>query len=164
MLPQLESRHITAAGFPPSATPRLLHWLLEAGVDEFTVTVMGIAGEVAAHADAFEDALEPYGLGIARRRVLADADGPGSTRDVRIFRLDAASVGALLPFVKQGFFHNIPGPDGWLEDFAFYRRGELTLGVATHLQEGTLRLTSAEHAQVARMGIESAPSDEWVGY
>ena len=164
MIQQTHSRHISADGLPLDATPQLLRWLLTAGVDEFTLTVMGIHGEIAVHADAFEDALEPWVIGMARRIVLTEADGPGSTREVRIFTLNAASLGALLPFLAGGLFHNVPGPDGWLEDFAFYRDGDLVLGVVTHLQEGTLRLTAAEHEEVARMGVASTESEEWVGY
>ena len=164
MKQQLQSRHISADGLPPGATRVLLHWLLNAGADEFTLTVMGIHGEIAVHADAFEDALEPWVIGMARRRVLTEADGPGSTREVRIFTLNAASLEALLPFLAGGLFHNVPGPNGWLEDFAFYRDGDLVLGVVTHLQEGTLRLTAAEHEEVARMGVVSTESEEWVGY
>jgi hypothetical protein len=160
----LQSRHISADGFAPDVTPRLLRWLLDAGADEFTLTVMGIHGEIAAHADAFEDAIEPFVTGLARRRVLTDADGQGSTREVRLFQLSAASLKALLPFLSGGLFHNVPGPDGWLEDFIFYRGNELMLGIVTHLQEGTLRLTTAEHGEVAQMGVTSTESREWVGY
>ncbi len=160
----LNSRRLMADGLPPKATSRLLHWLVRAGADEFTVTVMGIHGEVAADADAFEDAIEPFVVGLARRRVLVDADGAGSTREVRVFTFSDASLDSLLPFISDGLFHNVPGPGGWLEDFAFYRNGELLLGVVTHLQEGTLRLTTDEHAEVAKMGVVSTESEEWIGY
>ncbi|MEO7102322.1 MAG: hypothetical protein ABI311_03215 [Gemmatimonadaceae bacterium] len=161
---QVQSRHISPNGFPAHVTPRLLRWLIAAGVDQFTLTVMGIHGEIAVDADAFEDAIEPFVLGLERRRVLIDADGQGSTREVRLFTLNEASVDALLPYLAGGLFHNVASPDGWLEDFACYRSGELVLGVVTHLQEGTMRLTAAEHAEVAQMGISSSESDEWVGY
>jgi hypothetical protein len=164
VMQRIQSRQLSATGVPPDVTPQLLRWLLDAGVDEFTLTVMGIHGETAAHADAFEDAIEPFVLGLARRRVLVDADGQGSTREVRIFAFNHASLEALLPFLASGLFYNAPSPDGWLEDFAFYRAGDLVLGVVTHLQEGTLRLTEVEHRAVARMGITSTKSDEWIGY
>lgn len=160
----LHSRHISGDGLRSDVSEPLLRWLLVSGADEFTLTVMGIHGEIAAHADAFEDALEPFVIGLARRRVLIDADGQGSTREVRVFQLNSASLDALLPFLAGGLFHNAPSPDGWFEDFAFYRDGELMLGVVTHLQEGTLRLTSAEHDEVARMGVTSTQSEEWIGY
>lgn len=160
----LRNRFIAADGLPPAAVSRFLRWLLSAGADEFTVTVMGIQGEVAAHADAFEDALAPFVLELARRRVLVGADGAGSTREVRLFAFSEASLAALLPFVARGLFHSAPGPAGWLEDFVVYRGGELVFGVVTHEQEGTLRLTAAEHADVAGLGVESIDSGEWVGY
>jgi len=160
----VQSRHISAGGFPSDVTREILRWLIAAGVDEFTLTVMGIHGEIAVDADAFEDAIEPFVLGLERRRVLTDADGQGSTREVRLFTFNGASVEALLPYIADGLFHNVPSPDGWLEDFACYRGGELVLGVVTHLQEGTMRLTAAEHAEVALMGINSSASEEWIGY
>lgn len=164
MVERIQSRHISAEGFRAGVTPRLMRWLISAGVDEFTLTVMGIHGEIAADADAFEDAIEPFVLGLERRRVLSDADGQGSTREVRLFTFNDASVDALLPYIAGDLFHNVASPDGWLEDFACYRAGELVLGVVTHLQEGTMRLTATEHAEVADMGISSSESDEWVGY
>ena len=164
MTQRVQSRHISADGFPPDVTRRLMRWLVAAGAGEFTLTVMGIHGEIAAHADAFEDAIEPFVLGLDRRRVLIDADGQGSTREVRLFTFNDASLEALLPFIPGGLFHNLASPDGWLEDFACYRNVELMLGVVTHLQEGTMRLTAAEHAEVAQMGIVSSESGEWVGY
>lgn len=160
----IQSRHITVGSLPPDATEQLLLWLVRAGADEFNVTVLGIRGEVAVDADAFEDAIEPFVLGLARRRVLADADGAGSTREVRVFTFSVASLNVLLPFIREGLFHHAPGPGGWLEDFAFYRHGELMLGVVTHLQEGTLRLTAAEHADIETLGVTSTASAEWIGY
>lgn len=141
-----------------------MRWLIAVGADEFTLAVMGIHGEVAAHADAFEDAIERFVLGLVRRRVLVDADGQGSTREVRLFTLNDESLEALLPFIPGGLFHNLASPDGWFEDFACYRNGDLMLGVVTHLQEGTMRLTAEEHAEVAQMGITASGSEEWVGY
>lgn len=164
MTATLHSRHILPDGIPAAVTPALLRWLLAAGADELTVTVMALQGEPAAVADAFEDALEPFALPLARRRVMVDADGAGSTREVRRWRLSAASLEALLPFVSRGLFHCAPGPAGWLEDLAFYRDGELMLGVLSHQQEGTLRLSAAEHDAVARLGVRSTASGEWVGY
>lgn len=141
-----------------------MRWLIAAGADEFTLIVMGIHGEIAAHADAFEDAIEPFVIGLERRRVLVDADGQGSSREIRLFAFNDASLEALLPFIPGGLFHNLASPDGWLEDFACYRGGELMLGVVTHLQEGTMRLTATEHAEVAQLGVSSTESEEWVGY
>jgi hypothetical protein len=163
-VPVIRPRHIAAHGVSPEVTPRLLRWLLAAGADELTLTVMALQGEPAAVADAFEDALAPFALPPARRRVLVDADGPGSTRVVRRWTLSEASLAALLPFVARGLFHAAPGPAGWLEDLAVYRAGELVLGVVTHEQEGTLRLTAIEHAHVASLGVQSTEGDEWVGY
>jgi hypothetical protein len=160
----LESRLLVPDSVPGALTPALLRWLLAAGADELTVTVLAFAGERAEVADGFEDALEPYALPLARRRVLVDADGPGSTREVRRWRLSAASLEAFLPFVSRGLFHCAPGPAGWLEDLAINRDGELMLGVLSSQQEGTLRLSADEHAAVARLGVRSTAADEWVGY
>ena len=150
------ARHISPASVPPDATERLLRWLLAAGADELSVRVRALRDEPAAFADAFEDAMAPFALPNASRRVLADAAGADAEREVRLWTLSEASVAVLLPFVSRGLFHHDAGPAGWLEDLTVYRAGELVLGVVTHEQEGVLRLTPDEHAEVAAIGVLGA--------
>ena len=160
----LEARYLTARELDADASRRLLAWLLEHGADEFTVGVMALQDEPARTADAFEDALAPFELPRAPRRVLGGAPDDDRTREVRRWALTAPSLAALLPFLPDGPFAYAVGPAGWFEDLTVYRQGELVLGVLTHEQEGVLRLTPAEHAEVRALGVTSAATGEWVAY
>ena len=160
----LDARYLSPAGVTPDAARRLLDWLLARGADEFTVAVMALGGEPARVADAFEDALAPYELPVAPRRVPSGAAGAAPTRDVRRWALTSDSLTELLAFLPGGLFDAQPGPRGWLEDLAIYRRGELLLGVVTHEREGVLRLTPAEHREVEALGVTSSPTGESIHY
>ena len=160
----LEARYLTPAGLTPGATRRLLHWLLERGADEFTVAVMALGGEPARVADAFEDALAPFELPIARRRVASAAADAAPSRSVRRWAFTAESLPELLAFLPAGLFDAQPGPSGWLEDLAIYAQGELLLGVVTHEREAVLRLTPAEHREVEALGVSSSGAGESIDY
>ncbi|HEU4629593.1 MAG TPA: Imm27 family immunity protein [Gemmatimonadaceae bacterium] len=155
----MEPRRLSPAGLEPLAARRLLQWLLEHGADEFTVAVRAIAGEPAPVADAFEDALAPFELPLARRPVLAGTGLEDDSREVRRWALTADSLQALLAFLPRGLFETDVGPGGWLEDLAVYRRGELLLGAATHEGTGVLRLTTAEHDEVRQLGVRTEPAE-----
>ncbi len=144
---------------PPEATGPLLRALVDMGADELTLAVRSLADEPAPVADAFEDALAPFELPPARRRVLVDVEESDGTREVRRWTLSEASVAALLPFVARGLLHHAPSPDGWLEDPAAYRGGELVLGVVSHAREGVLRLRDAEHAALAALGVRARETE-----
>jgi hypothetical protein len=160
----LEVRYVFEPSLRGERGLRLLRYLASHGADEFSINVMALQDTQAPFADAFEDELGPYELPIARRRVLTDADGSDFTRAVRLWSFNAASLERLLSFLDQGPFHCPAGPDGWLEDLKVYRKGELLLGIVTHENEGVLRLTHQEHAEVAAMGIPSEPTAEWIRY
>ncbi len=83
---------------------------------------------------------------------------------MRLWTLSAESLPLLLRFLPHGLFRWPPGPAGWLEDLTVYRAGELVLGIVTHEAEGVLRLTPAEHAEVALLGIETRAEGEWIRY
>jgi hypothetical protein len=160
----LEVRYVFEHSLRGERWPRLLRYLVSHGADEFSINVMALQDTRAPFADAFEDELTPYELPIARRRVLTDADGSDFARDVRLWTFDALSVARLLTFLDEGPFHCPAGPDGWLEDLAIYREGELLLGIVSHENEGVLRLTHHEHAEVAAFGVLSKPTAESIGY
>lgn len=160
----LEARFLSPSALPADATRRLLDWLLGHGADEFTVAVRALGGEPAPVADAFEDALAPFALPPAPRRVVRAATAAAVTRDVRRWALTAESLAALLTFLPGGLFAAQPGPSGWLEDLAIYRRGELLLGVGTHEREAVLRLTPAEHREAEALGVAASAMGEWIDH
>jgi|GEM_PF-910823 len=138
----------------------LLRWLLDHGADEFSITVMALQGVPAPVADAFEDAMGSFELARAPRRVPSSPASLDSTRVVRLWTLSEESLALLLGFFPLGLFHSAAGPDGWFEDLAIYRAGELLLGILSHEGEGVLCLTADEHAAVAALGIGSEAGTE----
>jgi hypothetical protein len=160
----LEVRYVFEYSLRGERGPRLLRYLLAHGADEFSITVMALQDTPAPFADAFEDELGPYERPVARRRVLTDADGSDFGRELRLWTLNEASLGKLLRFLDRGVFNGPVGPDGWLEDLTIYRESELLLGLVSHENEGVLRLTRGEHAEVAALGISSEPTAEWIGF
>lgn len=160
----LEVRYVNASTLRREHTPRLLRYLLDRGADEFTITVMALQDTLAPFADAFEDELGPFERDMASRRMVT-ASMPGEVvRPVRIWELNEASLARLLTFLDDGLFHSPAGPDGWLEDLAVFRAGELVLGVASHESEGVLRLTPGEHREVTALGIPTEPTAESIEY
>lgn len=137
---------------------RLLAWLLEQGADEFTIEVMAMQGTDAPVADAFEDALDPWALPIARRRVVyrwTDRDG---TREVRRWRLTAESLALLEEFLPDGILASDVHDRGWFEDLAIYRGGALRLGVISHEREGYIRLDGGDLATLLALGVPVGPA------
>ena len=160
----LEVRYVLEHSVRGDRGPRLLRYLLAHGADEFSITVMALQDTLAPFADAFEDELAPFERPVTRRRVVTDADRYDMTRAVRLWSFHEESLTRLLTFFDRGLFHCPPGPDGWFEDLAIYRRGELLLGLVSDEQEGVLRLTRDELADVAALDIPFASSAEWIGY
>lgn len=160
----LEVRYVFERSLRGERGRRLLRYLLERGADEFSITVAALQDTPAPFADAFEDELARYERAAARRRVVSGADAHDPTRSVRLWTLDEESLEHLLSFVDRSLFHWPAGPDGWLEDLTVYRRGELLLGLVSHEQEGVLRLTPEELAEVAALDIPFETTAEWIGY
>jgi hypothetical protein len=159
-----EVRYVFEHGLRGERGPRLLRYLLARGADEFTITVMALQDTPAPFVDAFEDELAPFERPGAVRRVLALTTSAERTAPVRLWSYSDESLARLISFLDNGLFHCPAGPDGWLEDLAIYRRGELVLGLLSHEQEGVLRLTPEEHIEVAALDIPSGESAEWIGY
>ncbi|MEO7216775.1 MAG: hypothetical protein ABI026_01140 [Gemmatimonadaceae bacterium] len=160
----LEVRYVFEHGLRGERSTRLLRYLLAHGADEISITVMALEDTLAPFADAFEDELGPYERPVATRRVLTGAGATESTRDVRLWTFNEASLARILSFLDTGLFHCPAGPDGWLEDLTIYRRGELALGLVSHELAGVLRLTRQEHADVAALDIPSEPTAEAIRY
>ena len=158
----LEVRYVFEHGLRGERGTRLPRYLLEHGADEFSITVMALQDTQAPFADAFEDELGPYERPVAARRVRTGVEAMELTRIVRLWAFTEASLLRILSFMDTGLFHCSAGPDGWLEDLTIYRRGELALGLVSHEQEGVLRLTHQEHAEVAALDIPSEPTVKWI--
>ncbi|MHB0949566.1 MAG: hypothetical protein ACYC3Q_15975 [Gemmatimonadaceae bacterium] len=159
-----EVRFIRDDGVEPELVAPLLQWLVARGADEFTVTVMALEDMQAPFADAFEDELEEFEKADAVRMLPSSSFGEEPTRSVRLWALDEESLPILLSYLEDGLFELAPGPDGWLEDLAIFRKGELVLGVVSHEREGVLRLTAREHEQVAALGVRATREAEWISY
>ena len=151
----LTVRYVSELSLRGERAQRLLRYLLEHGADEFSITVMALQDTQAPFADAFEDELGPYERSPTSRRTFAVGDATDLTRTVRRWTLNASSLARLLSFMDSGVFHSPTGPDGWLEDLAIYRHGELAFGLISHEQTGVLRLTRQEHAEVTALDIRS---------
>ncbi len=160
----LAVRYVNARSLRGERATHLLRYLLEHGADEFSISVMALQDTLAPFADAFEDELGPFEHPAARRRVLTSADSMDLTRTVRLWALNEASLARLLTFMDSGLFHSPAGPDGWFEDLTIYRDGELAFGVVSHEQEGLLRLTHREQADVAALDIVSVPTTDSIDY
>jgi len=128
---------------------------MDRGADEFSITVMAMQDTQAPFADAFEDELGRFERDVAMREVVSDDMELEVVRPVRLWSLDEQSVERLLTFLDDGLFHSPAGPDGWLENLAIYRAGELVLGIVSHHREGVLRLTAGEYAALAALGIST---------
>lgn len=160
----LEVRYVSEQGLRGERGPRLLRYLLHHGADEFSITVMALQDTPAPFVDAFEDELGPYERSPARRRVVVDPETHDRSRPVRLWTFNEESLDRLLSFVDEGLFRWPAGPDGWFEDLSLYRRGELVLGLVSHEQEGVLRLTRDELAEVTALDIPFETTADWIGY
>ena len=160
----LSVRYVFEHSLRGERAPKLLRYLLARGADEFSITVMALQDTPAPFADAFEDELGPFERPVARRRVLVDADGSDFARSVRLWTFNERSLERLLSFLDTSVFHCPAGPDGWLENLTLYRQGELVLGLVSDEQEGVLRLTPSELAEVAALGVPFETTAEWIGF
>lgn len=151
----LDVRSVTEHALRGARGLRLMRFLMDRGADEFTLTVMAMQDTQAPFADAFEDELGPFERDVAMRPVVSDDMELGTVQPVRIWSLDRDSLTLLLTFFDEGLFHSPAGPDGWLENLAIYREGELVLGIVSHHREGVLRLAPGEYAALDALGIST---------
>ncbi|NUO64275.1 MAG: hypothetical protein HOQ11_17690 [Gemmatimonadaceae bacterium] len=148
----LETRYLSERALRGERSWRLLRYLLDRGADEWTIEVMALRDTLAPFADAFEDEMAPFERQAAPRPMWDAETRVVAVRPVRLWTLDERSLTRLRSFLDEGLFHSPPGPDGWLENLAVFRAGELVLGVASHEGEAVLRLTAREHAEVTALG------------
>lgn len=151
----IEVRYVAEHVLDAARSSRLLHYLLDHGGNEFTITVMALQDTQAPFADAFEDELGQFERDVAVREVVSDGMELGTVRPVRLWSLDHESLARLLTFFDDGLFHSPVGPDGWLEDLAIYRKGTPVLGILSHERQGVVQLAPDEYAGLAALGISS---------
>jgi len=159
-----EVRYVSEHSLRGTRGPRLLTYLFQRGADEFTISVLALADTPAPFADAFEDELARFEKPMSIRRVLTSPAPDDLVRLVRLWSFNLDSIERLLSFFDEGLFHSPAGPDGWLEDLAVYRAGELVLGLVTHEREGVLRLTAEEFGDVAALDVPFEHSAESISY
>lgn len=164
MAGEYEVRYVREDGLEPPVAVALLRWLVAHGADEFSVTVMALEDMQAPFVDGFEDELEEFEKADEVRRLPASSLGEEPVRGVRLWALDEESLPILLSYMEDGPFELAPGPDGWLEDLAIFRRKELVFAVVSHEREGVLRLTAPEHKAVAALGVRAEKEPLWISY
>lgn len=157
----IETRLLTADTLHAPESHRLLAWALEHGADEFALTVMAFQKIEAPLADAFEDALDPWVIPTARRRVLYGRCASDLTREIRLWSLTPQSLALLEQYLPSGLFSYDVQERGWFEDPWIYRRGALLCGVLSHEHEGVLRVTPEEAGELAALGVPVGDVVDW---
>lgn len=161
------ARYLANGDLAPAAWWRLVEWCVARGADEFTVDVMALRDTPAPLADAFEDALGARERTPEVRMMLDGGGGPSFPGVVRLWALDEASLEQLRRFLPDGplsYGAQGIGAAGWLENLIVYREGELMLGVVTHEQEGVVRVTPAERAELEALGIPLRAAGQAIRY
>jgi hypothetical protein len=142
---------------------RLLDWCAKNGAEEFTINGM-VAGSEGPKSAAFFASLAPYERTEAPRRRLSAPTADEFVRSTPLWTLSAETMALLRGAMVDGIFDYNAGGDPWLEDLAVYRHGEFMMGVITHEDGGVLRITSAEVAELDRMGFPHKDEVPWIGY
>ena len=157
-------RYLSADDLSPNQTWELAEWCLARGVDEFSVTLMGMQGSPEPFNDRFVAALSAYRLQAAARPHMVTYAGQEHTRSAERWRTSPKSLAIIKQFFHDGLFTYMTSPhdEGWLEDPTFYREGEIMLGIVSHEGEGYVQLTSLEEAQVAALGIPTRVQGTWI--
>lgn len=152
--------HLAADDADPASVRRLLDWCVARGADEFSLHVMALADAPGERADAFEDALEPWGRPAAVRSIVDATDGPCFPGRVRLWALDEGAVPLLhrfLPLASLRLGAGEPGEAGWFENLIVYRAGELLFAALTNDRVGVLQLRAGEREELVALGIAVHP-------
>ena len=159
----MQTIHIFSDDVSPSQTWMLLEWCWGNGASEFTLERMGFADSASPLCDEFEAVLGSYRLSDAAREHLTAPTREEVIRLTQLWRLCAESMSLLKTYLKDGLFTSPTYSDeGWFEDPAFYRSGNLILGIVSHEMEGVALVTPDEASQIASLGIQSRPRAEWI--
>jgi hypothetical protein len=159
----LVTRYVFDEDYTPEKTWGLLAWCIAHGADEFSLTLMSIAGEPAPACDAFERALADAARGIQARRVQGGRQP--KLAELPVWSLTPRTAAVLRSVFADTLLHyELDMTGGWFEDPIFWRKGEIMLAVVSHEQEGALILTEAEHAEAQATGYPSRPVGTWISH
>ena len=164
MAHELQTAHVFGADIDPSAGWRLVDWCLEAGADEFAVAGIGTGDSNAEAFRAFDAVADPFRRPSQPRRHLSGPSASDLVFATDLWALNAITLLALRVAFPRGIFDYYPGADAWFEDVEIYRKGELLLGVITHEQEGVLRISNGERADLLSRGFVLREAGKWVDY
>jgi hypothetical protein len=154
-------RWLFAEDYDAHSTWALVERFMRVGAQEFTLQFLEIAGHEATAAAAAESLLHPFFIGDGTREVVANQP---FVRSVPLWRLSAESLTVLRQLLPAGLF---TAPtyqnEGWIENPAFYRRGELVVGIVSHEGEGICRGSIAEFSEMEQEGLltRERPSEPW---
>ncbi len=161
---QLQTVHVFGPDNDADAAWRLLDWCVGVGADDFTVAGIGSGDPNAEPFRAFDTIADRWRRPPEARRHLSGPPNSGLVFATDLWALNQETILALKAAFPRGLFDYYPGADAWFEDLEVYRRGELLLGIITHEQEGLLRLTTEESAELLERGLVLRSQGKWVGY
>ena len=142
----------------------LLRWCAARGASEFTLSMLGLKGYTMPFCDHVAGALAPFRLDDANREHPTAPTRDQIVRRTELWRLSDDTIALFITFFAEGLFTYTAGEweTGCLEDPVIYRDGEMVLGVVSHEQEAVLRLTAAEHQEIATLGIATRDTAQWI--
>jgi hypothetical protein len=137
----------------------LVRWCHALGADEFSWREMGIVGHPDPTIDQANRALASFRIPDQLRPTSVVYSGEADRQTIKLWRLNAASIEVVIGLLPEGIF-TAPtySEEGWIEDLALYRAGELLLGVISHEDEAVLHLENAEAAELVKLGFSLYPS------
>lgn len=158
-------RYVRDADFwPGTRTWRLVEWCAARGIDEFSLAFMSAGVKLGPDLEAADNRLHPFSRGKAERMLMSVPLGQSQIQPTEVWSYSPESLVVLTQLFPGGLFEypSGPFPEEWLEDPAFYRRGELMLGVVSHEGEGIMDLTSLEWAEFSAAGFCSHDRGKWI--
>ena len=158
----LVERYVAAADYPPDTLWQLVDWCRGHGATEFTVSCLGDTETPVW--TAFERAVGPFALGEHVRRRMGGRTAKDLTRSTELWTVNDLTIEALRRAFPRGILDYFPADEGWFEDLALYREGELMFGAVTHEHAAVLRITDLEYAELSAAGFPSHDDLPYIGY
>jgi hypothetical protein len=142
---------------PIEAEPswRLVEWCIDKGANEFTLAQILVGdNDVPAvpQFQAFDKLTARHRLPAAPREQLSRRPDEEWVRKTDLWMLNKETILVLKQVLPEGVFTCDVGSEGWFEDLAIYRRGNLMLGIVSHEREGILQVTGEEKRELESAG------------